>query len=169
MSELYVTVGEIVNTQGIKGEVRILPTTDFPERFKRGKKYLVLLRGSHREYTIEKSWEHKQFIVIKFAEIENMNEAEKLKGGLLQVSPSELTPLPKGSHYIFQLVGLRVLDLQGQELGELAQVIKTGANDVYVVKRNAGKDVLIPALKSVVKEINIPEGKMLVDLPEGLI
>lgn len=169
MSEQYITVGEIVNTQGIKGEVRILPTTDFPERFKKGQKYLVYLKGIHREYTIEKSWEHKHFIIIKFAEIEDMNAAEKLKGGLLQVTPANLTRLPKGSYYVFELVGLKVLDIEGQELGEVVQVIKTGANDVYVVKRSEGKDILIPALKSVIKEIDIPGGKMLVDLPEGLI
>ncbi|ABO50569.1 16S rRNA processing protein RimM [Desulforamulus reducens MI-1] len=169
MSEEYITVGKVVNTQGIQGEVRIIPTTDFPERFVKNDKISVLLRGQRRDYTIERVWEHKQFIIIKFSEIPDMTAAEKLKGGLLQVTMEELVPLPEGNYYIFQIVGLKVVDENEQELGTVAQVLQTGANDVYVVKRSEGKDILIPAIKSVVKEINITEGKMKVELLEGLI
>lgn len=169
MTDQYITVGEIVNTQGIRGEVRVIPSTDFPERFKNTKKILVLLKGQRREYAVEKVWEHKKFIIFKFAEVPDMTTAEKLKGGLLQVTREELTPLPKDNYYIFELVGLKVIDEQDQELGEVTQVLRTGANDVYVVKRKEGKDILIPALKSVVKEIDVPRGIMKVELPEGLI
>ncbi|SHF31936.1 ribosome maturation factor RimM [Desulforamulus putei] len=169
MTEQYITVGEIVNTQGVRGEVRVLPTTDFPERFAKNKKITLFLKNQRRNLTIEKVWPHKQFIIIKFAEIPDMTAAEKLKGGLLQVTTEELTPLPEDSYYIFQIVGLTVIDEKGQELGKVVQVLQTGANDVYVVKREQGKDILIPALKSVVKKIDVPGGKMEVELPEGLL
>ncbi|AEF93974.1 Ribosome maturation factor rimM [Desulfotomaculum nigrificans CO-1-SRB] len=169
MAEEFITVGEIVNTQGIRGEVRVLPTTDFPERFKQTKKIFLLLQGQRRQLTINRAWEHKQFIILKFDEVADMSEAEKLKGGLLQVPRTELTDLPKDCYYIFEIVGLKVIDERGQELGKVADVLRTGANDVYVVKRDQGKDILIPALKSVVKKIDVPAGLMQVELPEGLI
>lgn len=169
MTEQYITVGEIVNTQGVRGEVRVLPTTDFPERFVQDKKITLFLKGQRSDYTIEKVWPHKKFIIIKFAETPDMTAAEKLKGGLLQVTPEELMPLPEGNYYIFQIVGLRVMDENGQELGKIVQVIQTGANDVYVVKREEGKDILIPAIRSVVKKIDVSGGKMEVELPEGLL
>lgn len=169
MTEEYITVGEIVNTQGIKGEVRVLPTTDFPERFQQTKQIYALQQGKRQLLNIERVWEHKQFIIVKFQEVADMTAAEKLKGSLLQVTRSQLTELPKESFYVFDIVGLKVIDDQGQELGVVADVLCTGANDVYVVKRDEGKDILIPALKSVVKKIDIPTGIMEVALPEGLI
>jgi len=169
VTEQYITIGEIVNTQGVRGEVRIIPATDFPERFKRIRKIVVMLNGQRQEFTIERAWEHKQFIILKFTEIPDMNAAAKLKGGLLQITRQDLAALPEGSYYIFEIVGLKVIDTEGRELGQVTEVLQTGANDVYVVKRSEGKDILIPALKSVVKDIDIPAGIMGVQLPEGLI
>lgn len=169
MSEQYITIGEIVNTQGIKGDVRVFPITDFPERFAKTKRITVLLKNSRKEFTIERTWEHKQFIIIKFAEIADMTAAEKLKGGLLQITKEELAPLPKDNFYIFEIIGLKVFDEQRQELGTVIDVLQTGANDVYVVKGNEGKEILIPALKFVVKKVDIAAGIMEVELPEGLI
>ncbi|AQS59426.1 ribosome maturation factor RimM [Desulforamulus ferrireducens] len=169
MTEQYITVGEIVNTQGVQGEVRVIPATDFPERFFKMKKVLVLHKGQRQEYVIERAREHKQFIILKFAEVSDMTAAEKLKGALLQITPAELTPLPPGSYYQFQIIGLEVIDEQGRSLGTVTNILRTGANDVYEVKRPAGKDLLIPALKSVIKKIDLPAGKMEVVLPEGLL
>ncbi|GAB6180608.1 ribosome maturation factor RimM [Desulfotomaculum defluvii] len=169
MSEDYIKVGEIVNTQGTKGEVRVIPATDFPERFVKNSKVSVLLRGQRKDYTIERVWEHKQFIIIKFAEVPDMTAAEKLRGGLLQVTPEELVPLPEGQYYIFQIIGLKVFDEGQQELGTVTQVLQTGANDVYVVKKEDGQEILIPAIKSVVTNIDIIGGKIDVTLPDGLI
>ncbi len=169
MTEQYITVGEIVNTQGVHGEVRVIPATDFPERFFKTKKILVLQKGQRREYAIEKAWEHKKFVILKFAEIPDMTSAEKLKGALLQITAEELTPLPKGSYYQFQIIGLKVVDENGLELGTVSHILRTGANDVYEVKRPEGKDLLIPALKAIIKKIDLPGGKMEVELPEGLL
>ncbi|CCO08477.1 ribosome maturation factor RimM [Desulforamulus hydrothermalis] len=169
MTEQFITVGEIVNTQGHRGEVRVLPATDFPERFAVNKKLILFLNNQRSCLTIEKVWQHKQFIILKFAEITDMTAAEKLKGGLLQVTPEELMPLPEDRYYIFQIIGLKVIDKEVGELGQVVQVLQTGANDVYVVKPPQGKEILIPAIKSVVKKIDVSGGRMEVELPEGLI
>ncbi len=169
MKEEYITIGEIVNTQGHKGEVRILPLTDFPERFAALRAVNVLLNDRREVYHIESVRRHKQFVVIKFAEVPDMNAAEKLKGALLQITREQLWPLQEGEYYIFDIVGLEVYDGQGTKLGRVRDVLRTGANDVYVVQPENGKEILIPALKKVVKEIDIDNNRMVVELPEGLL
>ena len=165
----YITIGEIVNTQGNRGYVRVLPLTDFPDRFKKMEQVLVLLKGTHRMMHLEDVYNHKKFVIIKFKEIPDMTVAESLKGGLLQIEPKDIVPLPKGSYYVFELMGMDVHDITGQYYGKIKDVLTTGANDVYIVWYEAEKrDLLIPALKQVVKEIDTANKKMLVDLPEGL-
>ena len=165
----YITIGEIANTQGNRGYVRVLPLTDFPDRFKKMEQVLVFLKGSHRIMHLEDVYNHKKFVVIKFKEIPDMTAAESLKGGLLQVEPKDIVPLPKGSYYVFDLIGMDVYDCLGQYYGKIKDVLTTGANDVYIVWYESEKrDLLIPALKQVVKEIDTENKKMLVDLPEGL-
>lgn len=169
MHEQFITIGEIVNTQGNRGEVRVLPLTDFPDRFNNLKE-LFILKGTERlVYHISTVRSHKRFVVIKFAEVKDMNDGEKLKGCLIQITMDMLEPLPEGHYYIFQLIGLEVFETSGELLGRLDNVLKTGANDVYVIKPPSGKDILIPALKTVVKEIDIEANRMLVELPEGLL
>ncbi|MBM7854372.1 16S rRNA processing protein RimM [Desulfohalotomaculum tongense] len=169
MAVEYITIGEIVNTHGVRGEVRLIPLTDFPERFKELEAVHILIDHRRFVHHIEKSRRHKQFIIIKFREVEDMNGAERLKGALVQITREQLKPLPEGSYYIFEIEGLDVFDINGEKLGRVKKVFSTGANDVYVVKPPAGKDILIPALKKVVKEINLAENRMVVELPEGLL
>lgn len=169
MSGDYINIGEIVNTQGHRGEIRILPLTDFLNRFNQLDAVNVLLNGKRSIYHIENARRHKQFIVLKFTEVQDMNAAEKLKGGILQITREQLVPLPEGEYYIFDIIGLSVYDVQGQFLGKIKDVLRTGANDVYVVKPADGKDILIPALKSVVSDIDVANGRMTVELPEGLL
>ena len=165
----YITIGEIVNTQGNRGYVRVLPLTDFPDRFKNMDQVLVLLKGSHRIMYLEDVYNHKKFVAIKFKEIPDMTAAENLKGGLLQIEPKDIVPLPKDSYYVFELIGIDVYDTTGQYYGKIKDVLTTGANDVYIIWYEAEKrDLLIPALKQVVKEIDTENKKMVVDLPEGL-
>ncbi len=168
MTERYINIGKIVNTQGIKGEVRVIPLTDYPERFLRMDKVLVNNRGNLKTYQIEKVREHKKFFIIKFTEIADMDAAILLKNSLLQVPESELTKLPANTYYIFQLEGLAVFTAEGLRLGTLQEVISTGANDVWVVKSEAGQEVLIPAIKQVVKSVDLESRKVIVELPEGL-
>jgi 16S rRNA processing protein RimM len=97
-----------------------------------------------------------------------MNAAEQLRGGYLEITREQLVPLPEGSYYIFEIIGLKVYDLDGAYLGEITDVLQTGANDVYVVE-TGGKPLLIPALKQVVREVDLQGRRMRVELPEGLM
>ncbi|MDD3652829.1 MAG: ribosome maturation factor RimM [Desulfotomaculaceae bacterium] len=168
MVEEYIQIGKILKTQGNHGAVRVLPLTDFPERFQQMDQAHILVNGELRELTIEKSYPHKKFIIIKFKEIQNMNAAEELKGGLLVVTREELAPLTEGSFYIFDLIGIGVYDCTGKFLGKITDVLQTGSNDVYLVETGS-KPILIPALKKVVKETDLAGRRMVVELPEGLL
>jgi|Deesub1362A_J573_1020465.scaffolds.fasta_scaffold00204_59 16S rRNA processing protein RimM len=168
MTEEFISIGEIVNTQGCRGAVRVLPLTDFPERF-RDMQMVYLARGEERWLLhIEQVTYHKQFAILKFREIPDMTTAEKLKGALLQVPRSELVPLPDGHYYIFDIVGLSVYTPEGEYLGVVRDVMRTGSNDVYVVRARNERPLLVPALKAVVRDIDLRGGRMTVALPEGL-
>lgn len=170
MTELSITVGKIVNTHGHKGMVRVLPLTDFPERFQRGQVLLVQLGHSSRQLRIEHSFTHKKYIIIQFQEITDMNAAEELKGALIKVNKEDLYPLPEGSFYIFQILGLKVFDREGSFLGVVKDVLVTGSNDVYVIEKDTGgRPLLVPALKDVVLEVDLEQARMVVSLPEGLV
>lgn len=168
MAEEYIYIGKILNTQGHRGAVRILPLTDYPKRFQQMQHVRVLVNGLLRELVIEKSYPHKKFIILKFKEVQDMNAAEELKGGFVVITRNELMPLTEGSFYIFDLIGIDVYDCTDKYLGKITDVLQTGANDVYVVETDF-KPVLIPALKKVVKETDLAGRRMVVELPEGLL
>ena len=163
MDRKLITVAKIVNTQGHLGEVRALCLTDFPERFKKMKKAILTNGQKLIELSFESVRTHKQFIIIKFQEVVDMNEAEKLKDYLIQIPEEDLVQLEQGHYYVFQLIGLDVYNSQGQHLGQLKEVFQTGANDVYLIKSEAGKEILVPAIKDVIKEVNIEEKKIIAD------
>lgn len=171
MKERLIRVGSLVNTQGIQGEVRVISHTDFPEkRFAKGAK-LILVHPNfpETELVVESARVHKNFHLLKFKGHPSINDVEKYKGGELKIRESELAPLPEGSNYIFELVGCRVVTDEGEELGELVDVLQPGANDVYVVKPSKGKDILLPAIPDCIKEVDIPNKMIRVHLMEGLI
>lgn len=169
MGEKFITIGEIVNTHGCRGAVRVVPLTDFPERFRDLQAAYVVCGGQRLRLHVETVAYHKRFVILTFREIPDMTAAEKLKGALLQVPRSELVPLPDGHYYIFDIVGLTVYTQEGERLGVVQDVLRTGANDVYVVQaESGGAPLLIPALKAVVREIDLEGGRMTVVLPEGL-
>jgi len=163
----HIRIGKIVNTQGNRGALRVFPLTDYPERFLNMTKVKVALEDQITEYHIEQASFHKKFVIIRFKEIRDMNQAMELKNGFLVVDREDLTPLPKDNYYIFQLIGMDVFDVCGDRLGALSEVIRTGANDVYVVETGA-KPLLLPALKQVVLSIDVTKGRMVVKTPEGL-
>lgn len=164
-----IIIGEIINTQGVKGEVRVFPITDFPERFFEEEEFKVIKGEDFKVLKVERVREHKQFIVIKFKGVDSMNDAESLKGYSIIINRDELKELPEGRYYIMDILGLKVITTEGEEIGEVKDVLKTGANDVYVVKRPAGVDVLIPVIDPVVKEVNLEKGQIVIELMEGLI
>lgn len=164
--ETRITIGKIISPHGVKGEVKVLPLTDFPQRFQTMRSVWVDLKG--REMEIEQVRSVSEAILVKFKGIDDRDMAEKLRNGILQILPDELTPLPEGHYYRFQIIGLSVFDPEGAALGSVSDVLETGANDIYVVKDREGKELLIPALKSIVLSIDLTAGRMVVKIPPGL-
>lgn len=166
-----VKIGKIIAPHGIRGEFRVLPLTDFPERFKT---LTDAFLGDGRPVIVESARPHKQFFLLKLKGVDTPEAVAALRGMTLEVDRAAVAPLPPGHYYVFDLVGLQVFDEQGDLLGIIADVLATGSNDVYVVEQkhpvnSKQQQLLIPALKSVVLEINIADKKMVVRLPEGLV
>lgn len=163
-----IAVGEIIKCQGIKGEVKVVPLTDNPRRFAKLKRVFLKSLLGVKELQVEGYRPFQQFVLLKFKGIDDLNAAEALGRGLLCIPRSERPKLPPGRYYLDEIEGLTVFTTTGELLGRIEKVIQTGSNDVYLVK-NDRKEVLIPALKTVVREIDLAQSKMLVDLPEGLL
>ena len=156
------TIGKVGAVHGIHGELRIIPLTDFIERFETMTEVMVGDELLH----IESCRYHKQDVLMKFREYPVREDAMRLTGRLLTVDRSEAAPLEDGEFYTFDIIGLTVYDVEGTELGTVENVLRTGSNDVYQTRLTAGGELLIPALKAVVKEIDIKGGRMVVDMPE---
>jgi 16S rRNA processing protein RimM len=164
--EERISIGKILAPHGVKGEVKVMPLTDFPKRFTKMKSVWVDTHASFLD--MESVRFQNEIILIKFAGINTRDAGEALKGSLLQVSREEVVPLPPGHYYHFQIVGLTVVNQQGEKIGCIKEILETGAHDIYVVKREESNDLLVPALKQIVREIDLPAGRMVVDLPPGL-
>lgn len=171
MAELY-TCGKIVNTHGIKGEIKVLSRTDFPEvRFAKGSKLLrVPEDGSEPSWiTIESSRFHKNMYILKLEGYNNINEVEHFKGSMLKVSKDDLVELPEDEYYFHEIVGCSVVTDEGKELGMVKEILTPGANDVWVVKPPKGQDILIPVIPNVVLDVDVKAKLIKVHLMEGLI
>lgn len=171
MTEEYLNVGKIVNTQGIRGEVRVISQTDFPEeRYKKGAK-LILFRKQKEplELIVASHRKHKNFDLLTFEGYHTINEVEPFREGLLKVSKEGLSNLEENEYYYFEILGLLVYDENGQEIGKIKEILSPGANDVWVIQRKGKKDLLIPYIESVVKKIDLAQGKVQVELLEGLL
>lgn len=168
----YLNVGKIVNTQGLKGEVRVISQTDFPElRYKKGTT-LTLFQDNKEpiELVIKSHRKHKNFDIISFEEHPSINDVEKYRDGCLKVAKDTLTELPKDEFYYHEIIGLTVIDEETkEEIGKIKEILSPGANDVWVVQRVKKKDVLLPYIGSVVKLVDKENGFVEVEIPEGLI
>ena len=167
---LWISIGKIVNTHGIRGEVRVQVYSDSLDRFEGLHEVCVAIGEGARErrtLAITGLRYHKGLVLLKFRGIEDLQQAEEVKGCYLQVPESELPPLPEGRFYIYQLEGLSVWE-KDRCYGTLTEVLQPGSNDVYVVKEGK-REILIPALKTVIKEVDLEKGRMEVELPDGLL
>ncbi len=167
--EQLLQVGVITQTHGIRGEVKVFPTTDDAARF-RNLKDVVLDTGKemlHME--IEGVKFIKQFVIVKFRGIDDINEVEKFRRCSLLVSRENAVPLEEDEYYIADMIGLEVETEDGEKFGVLKDVIETGANDVYVVESISYGEVLIPAIKDCILCVDVEAGKMTVHLMDGLI
>lgn len=166
--ENYFVVGNIVNTQGIKGEVRLMPAVDDVERFKLLDRIFVDRKGSITEYEIENVRFHKQFVLLKLKGIDDMTSAEKLKGTVAKITEDMALPCEEDEYYIRDLYDMEVVTDEGERLGIISDIIFTGANDVYAVKSDDGKEILIPAIKDCILNVDVENKIMTVKLLEGL-
>lgn len=163
----YFVIGKIVNTQGIKGEVRVIPSTDSPERFELLKEIYVDKRGTIEKLEIQNVRYHKQFVLLKIKGIDDMTTAETFKNCEIRIPKELALPLDENEYYISDLYDMAVFTNEGEDLGFIKDIIFTGANDVYVVKNNEN-EILIPAIKQCILKVDIKENKMTVKLLNGL-
>ena len=157
-------VGIIKGAWGIQGDLRVASMTDNSERFAANSR--LFLEG--RAVRVRRSREVKGGIVLKLDSVHDRTAAEQLRGKSLSVPSQDVPPLPEGTYYHYQLIGLDVHTCEGELLGTVREILTTGANDVYVIKRPESRDLLIPALKRVVVGVDLVAGRMVVRLPEGL-
>jgi 16S rRNA processing protein RimM len=158
-----IAIGKAVAPHGVRGDVRVIPLTDYPERFQ---KTAEVRLEDGRVLAVEGAKYHKQFVLLKFRGLDDRDAVDFLRGKLLMVDRDNLVKLPAGHYFVFDIVGLKVYDEAGVCLGTVTDVIATGANDVYVAEQEGKPPVLIPALKEVVRAIDIPGGRMTVRLQE---
>ncbi len=162
-------IGQIVNTFGIKGMVKVKPFTDDIRRFDELKIVYVEKNNNQIEYEIEEVKYHKDMVLIKFKGIDKVEQAEMLRNSYLTVSRDSVEKLEEGRYYIVDLLGLEVYTDEQILLGTLEDIFNTGSNDIYVVKNKQGKQILLPAIQDVIKQIDIENKKIIVHLLPGLI
>ena len=162
-------IGQIVNTFGIKGEVKVKPFTDDIKRFDKLKKINIEQKNSKKEYEIENIKYHKDMVILKLKGIDQIEQAELLRNSYLKIDRNEEEPLEENTYYIVDLLGLSVYTEEGILLGILDDIYNTGSNDIYVVKDELGKQTLLPAIQDVIKEIDIENQKIIVHVMKGLL
>lgn len=162
-------IGRIVGTFSYDGTIKVYPMTDFPERFKKMETVKLERGGAVEEFAVESARPHKELYLLKLQGIDSLEKAQVYKHAQVVINQDELMPLPEGEYYHFQLEGLKVIDEERGILGELTEVLGTGANDVYVVNSPQFGEVLIPAIKDVVLGIDLAAGEIKVRLLPGLI
>ena len=167
--EQLLQVGVISSTHGVRGEVKVFPTTDDAKRFKKLKKVILDTGKEQLPLEIEGVKFFKQFVILKFRGIDNINDIEKYKGKRLLVDREHAVKLKKDEYFIADMIGMDVFTEDGELFGALKDVMETGANDVYIIEMSDGKEVLVPAIKQCILDVDIENRKMVIHLLEGLV
>ena len=162
----FLAVARVRRPFGVQGELLLEILTDFPRRLQQAERLYV--GGEHRAYTVTSLRRHGEDMLLRLEEISDRDRAEMLRGEALFIRTDDLPPLPPGVFYLHQIEGLEVITEQGENLGRVKEVLKTGANDVYVVQGEKG-EILLPAIPQVIREVRLEQGKMVVQLMEGLV
>ena len=162
-------VGIITSTHGVRGEVKVYPTTDDPRRFRRLKEVVLDTGREKLNLEIEGVKFFKQFVILKFKGLDNINDIEKYRQNSLYVTRKNAVRLQRDEYFIADLIGLKVQDEDGTELGTVKDVIETGANDVYEVEMADGRSLLLPAIKQCILNVDVENGMMQVHVLEGLL
>lgn len=161
-------VGKIVNTHGLRGEVKVVPWTDYPEVFEDIETVYIKKKSDFERLDIAGTKYQKNNLIIRFAQLKDINEAEKYKNRVLYAERASLGELPEGVYYIADLIGLDVVKEDREKVGVISDVFNTGSNDIYEVKREGQKNLLLPVIDDVVLNIDIENKKVTVRMMEGL-
>ncbi|MFC1981872.1 ribosome maturation factor RimM [Chloroflexota bacterium] len=164
MKQEFITIGKILSPWGVKGKLKVEVTTDLPQRFIPFSEVYV----GRQPMTITSTNWHKGKAIITLNTVDSIEDAEKLRGQLVEIQPDQLHPLPRGQYYHFQLIGLDVWTTQGELLGNITEILPTPGNDNYVV-RGAKGEILIPAIEDVVKSIDLDKGCLTIEPIKGLL
>ena len=165
-SPKYLIIGRVLKPWGVRGEVKIEILTEFPERFASLRQ--VFVGDDAKPFLVDHARLHGKSALLKFKGIDSPEDAEALRDQLVQVALEDAVKLPKGKLYLYQLIGLSVVTAEGEALGEITDVLDTGANDVYVVQ-DGTREMLIPAIEDVVKQIDLERREVRIKMMEGLI
>ncbi|MDR6552844.1 ribosome maturation factor RimM [Paenibacillus qinlingensis] len=170
MTEKLVTVGKVVNSHGIRGELKIVPETDFPERFDVGNSLIIVdSQNKQTPVTVKTSRLHKNVFIVLFSQFSNINDVEKFKGSLIKIEAKNQKPLEEGEYYYREIIGCKVVTEDEQELGLISEILTPGANDVWVVSLPKGKQLLLPVIDDVILKVDIPNKTIRIHLMEGLL
>lgn len=167
----YMEVGKLVNTHGVKGEFKVIASTDDPKRFELLKTIFIETKSGLVEFPITSVRYMKNFVLLKLENIDDMTEAEKYKTCLLKIPKEEALPLEENEYYVGDLYNMNVVTKEGEALGQISEVLFTGSNDVYIVRKKGDtktKELLIPAIKDCILDVNLADNIMTVHLLEGL-
>lgn len=167
--EEYLEIGQIVNTIGIKGQVKVVPFTDDITQFDTLKQIYIEKRKNLELFEIEKSNYHKNMIILKLKGIDTPEQAESLRNCYIKINRKDARKLPEGTYFIVDLIGLDVYTDEEKLLGTLEDIYNAGSSDIYVVRTSEGKQILLPAIKDVIKKVDIENKKVIVHIIEGLI
>lgn len=169
--EKFFDVGKVVNTQGLKGEVRVISNTDFPEeRFKKGAVlYLFREKSEPITLTVASRRVHKNFNILTFKGYNRIEDVEPLKGGVLKIPESQQHDLDAYEFYYHEIIGLTIISDEGETLGTVKEILPLGANDVWVVERTGKKDLLIPYIADVVEKVSLEDKTATVHILEGML
>jgi len=167
--EQYFQVGVVSSTHGIRGEVKVYPTTDDPARFRRLKEALLDMGDGWVTLTLEQVRFFKQMVIVKFKDYDSINDVEQFRGKGLYVRREQAVPLEEGEYYVADLLGMSVCTEDGEPFGTLKDVMQTGANDVYVIDSPHHGEVLVPAIADCILEVAVEEGWMKIRLLDGLL
>ena len=162
-------IGQIVNSYGIKGWMKVVPFTDDVTRFEKLKTIYIEMKKELKEVEIEQVKYHKNLVLLKIKGVDDIDETIFYKNCYLKIDRKNAVKLPEDTYFIVDLLGIEVFDESQNKLGNIIDVFPTGSNDVYVVKDELGKQILLPAIGSVIKDVDIPNKKMVVNLIEGLV
>ena len=162
-------VGVITTPHGVRGEVKVFPTTDDAKRFRRLKEVILDTGKENLTLEIESVKFFKQFVILKFKGLETPEEVAKFRQKSLYVTRENAVHLGKDEYFIADLMGLRVFDEENEEIGVLREVLETGANDVYIIDMKDGRELLLPAIKECVLHVDVEAGKMQIHILDGLL